>query len=391
MLGDRRLREPRPVAARGAGRRLVRDPPARSRPRRRGTAGHRRGHDGAPRGTHRARGCERARLAGTRRRRPGRGGRRPDEGHNGSRGPDCERRPERAARRRAPPLRAGSGRAGSVAPDKPAADWFDQLNRDPRARSVAGIATRVLRRNVEDVMAAPGSRSATSRLQTPCCGGFSCRVRCRQASDTRHLTALSSGRLVSLPDRCSPALRSPARGVGSDLASRMPSRRWPASALPPGSTLAGVGIGLRRAGAHCGRGRDRRSRQSSSAACSPASRNRYPSRTGRSAFPAAEPVLGAAAETLLDARLQAAAAAADLASPPAGADATTTAKGLDSLAAAAGGASLASATKLADRSQSTSLITSCRYGDRSRAPRRPRPAGQLRRDRCTRRLTRRGK
>jgi len=49
--------------------------------------------------------------------------------------------------------RAAAGRA-SVGTAKPATDWFDQLNRDPRARAVAGLGARVLRRNVEEVMAA---------------------------------------------------------------------------------------------------------------------------------------------------------------------------------------------------------------------------------------------
>ena len=53
------------------------------------------------------------------------------------------------------PLLYARAAAGRMAVDAagPAQNWFDQLNRDPRARAVAGIATRVLRRDVEDVMA----------------------------------------------------------------------------------------------------------------------------------------------------------------------------------------------------------------------------------------------
>ena len=73
--------------------------------------------------------------------------------------------------------RAAAGR-GDVTSATPATDWFDQLNRDPRMRATAGLGTRVLRRNVEDVMArawdqvgdVEHANSVLRRLQAVACG-----------------------------------------------------------------------------------------------------------------------------------------------------------------------------------------------------------------------------
>ena len=85
-----------------------------------------------------------------------------------------------------------------MAAQSPTQNWFDQLNRDPGARSTAGLGSRVLRRNVEDVMArawqqvgeVDEANAALRRLQVS---------RSVTASiHQRHLSALSAGALVSV-------------------------------------------------------------------------------------------------------------------------------------------------------------------------------------------------
>ena len=113
---------------------------------------------------------------------------------------------------------------GDVAATDPATNWFDQLNRDPRERSVAGIATRVLRRNVEDVMAAAwaqvgdvnAANAALRRLQAS---------RAVSASiHSRHLSGLSAGRLVSATRPLLGRVALPQNVTGGQARLRCPGR-----------------------------------------------------------------------------------------------------------------------------------------------------------------------
>jgi hypothetical protein len=248
------------------------------------------------------------------------------------------------------PLRyalAAAGRA-LVGTARPAQDWFDQLNRDPRARAVAGLATRVLRRNVEEVMAraweqvgeVEQANAALRRLQAS---------RVVSASiHSRHLSALSPGRLVSIARPLLERVTLPPAATGGG-ATPSALAAVAASALPAGSTWRGVGVALRpgsRLGdTAAGAGADAQGRVVAGLLPGIAEPDVLPDGTVGMAPPSA--VIGAAAPALLGATLRAAAAAAGISVPPDGSDAATVTKGLDALAAKAGSLSSAAATDLA--------------------------------------------
>lgn len=144
-----------------------------------------------------------------------------------------------------PLLYAGAAaERGDVGSARPATDWFDQLNRDPRMRATAGLGTRVLRRNVEDVMArawdqvgdVDQANSVLRRLQAS---------RAVTASlHARHLSALSPGRLVSLARPVLGRVALPAAVTG-EVATPDALAAVAASALPAGMTWRGVSAALR--------------------------------------------------------------------------------------------------------------------------------------------------
>jgi hypothetical protein len=242
--------------------------------------------------------------------------------------------------------RAAAGR-GSVGTAEPATDWFDQLNRDPRARAVAGLGARVLRRNVEEVMAAAweqvgdvdAANAALRRLQAS--------RAVLTSLHERHVSALSPGRIVSVArPLLSRVTLPPAATGGQRAASALDAVA--ASALPAGGTWRGVGIELRRTArpAAVEVGADVPGRIVSGLAGGIAEPSVVPDGTVTLAAPSA--VLGAAAAaSLVDDSLRAAASAAKLTLPADGADAVTLAKGLDSVASSAGNLVSTSAASLA--------------------------------------------
>ncbi len=267
-----------------------------------------------------------------------------------------------------PMLYAGpaAGR-GDVAATDPATYWFDQLNRDPRERSVAGIATRVLRRNVEDVMAAAwaqvgdvnAANAALQRLQAS---------RAISASiHTRHLSGLSSGRLVSAARPLLGRVALPQNVTGGQATSDALAA-VAASALPAGSTWRGVTTALRpgsRLGDQAG---SAGSDPTSVAAVGPAD---APGRVlttlaaglaepaivpdGTVGFAAPSAVFGASVGELLTDSVRAAASSAGFTVPAEGADAAAVAQGLDSITAGAAQLTLQAATGLA--AQTSASIT----------------------------------
>ena len=119
------------------------------------------------------------------------------------------------------------------------ADWFEQLNRDPRLRSVAGLGTRVLQRTAEDVMARAWAQvgevteanAALRRLQAS---------RAVTASlHARHLSALPPGQLLATARPVLPRARLDAATTGGD---QHPDAlaAVAASALPAGTTWRGI-------------------------------------------------------------------------------------------------------------------------------------------------------
>ena len=259
---------------------------------------------------------------------------------------------------------AGRGDVGAA---DPATDWFDQLNRDPRERSVAGIATRVLRRNVEDVMAAAwaqvgdvnAANAALTRLQAS---------RAITASiHTRHLSGLSSGRLVAAARPLLGRVALPQNVTGGAVTSDALAA-VAASALPAGSTWRGVTTALRpgtRLGDQAG---SAGSDPASVAAVGPAD---APGRVvstlsaglaepdivpdGTVGFAAPSAVFGASVSQLLTDSVRAAATSAGFTVPAEGADPATVAQGLDSIAAGAAQLTLQAASGLA--SQTSASIT----------------------------------
>ena len=256
---------------------------------------------------------------------------------------------------------AAAGR-GDVAAQSPAQNWFDQLNRDSGIRSAAGLGSRVLRRNVEDVMAraweqagqVDEANAALRRLQAS---------RSVSASiHQRHLAALPAGPLVSVARPLLARVALPPAVTGG-AATPDALAAVAASALPAGSTWRGVTAAL-RPGTNLGNAAARAtappptSAAAGAAAASPAgataatsdgdARGRIvsglaagipePSVVPDGTVSLAPPsqVLGPQVATLLTDGLRAAATAARLTAPAAGADQATVATGLDMLASAAG-------------------------------------------------------
>jgi len=251
--------------------------------------------------------------------------------------------------------RAAAGRL-EVGSATPAQDWFDQLNRDPRERSVAGIATRVLRRGVEDVMAQAWQQVG----QVEEANAVLRRLQMSRAVSTsvhgRHLSGLSAGRLLSAARPLLGRVALPAAVTGG-AATPDALAAVAASALPAGTTWRGMVAALRPGtrlgdaaaaagpGAGPGAGPDTSGRLVAALAAGIPEPDVLPDGTVGVAAPSA--VFGTAASALLSDGVRAAAAAAQLAAPAAGADPATVVGGLDSLAAAASRLTHAAAAALA--------------------------------------------
>jgi hypothetical protein len=276
---------------------------------------------------------------------------------------------------------AAAGR-GNVAAQSPAQNWFDQLNRDPGTRSAAGLGSRVLRRNVEDVMArawqqvgqVDEANAALRRLQVS---------RSVSASThERHLAALSAGPLVSVArPMLARAALPPAVTGGTATPSALAAVA--SSALPAGSTWRGLTSTL-RPGTNLGDAAARAAPPVTSSVAAPATASGTTAGSGTAgasgygdargrilsglatgipepsvvpdgtiSLAAPSQVLGPQVATLLTDGLRAAATAAQLTAPIAGADQATVAAGLDSLASAAGRLSTTAAASLAGQTATT--------------------------------------
>ena len=242
--------------------------------------------------------------------------------------------------------RAAAGR-NDVTSASPAVDWFDQLGRDPRARAVGGLGSRILRRNVEDVVArawdqvgdVEKANAALRRLQVS---------RAVTASlHARHLTALSPGRLLSVARPLLGRVAVPP-AVTAGAATSDALAAVAASALPAGSTWRGLTALLRsgtRLGDSAAAAADAPGRVVSGLANGITEPSFVPDGTLSLAPPSA--VLGAAAPAALTAAVRNAAVAAGLTAPAEGAAPADASRGLDSLTAAAGQQSATAASRLA--------------------------------------------
>jgi hypothetical protein len=258
--------------------------------------------------------------------------------------------------------RAAAGR-GNVAATDPAQDWFDQLNRDPRARAVAGLATRVLRRNVEDVMARAWQQAGQVEEANAILRRLQVSRAVTASIHGRHLSALSAGGLLSAARPLLGRAAIPASVTGG-AATADALAAVAASALPAGLTWRGVVTALRpgtRLGDLAGPAAastgapaastgtpaagDAQGRLAASLAGGIAEPDILPDGTVAVMAPSA--VFGAAVAGLLTDGLRAAAAAANLDVPATGANAATVAAGLDALATGAGRLSTQAATSLA--------------------------------------------
>ena len=133
--------------------------------------------------------------------------------------------------------RAAAGRL-TVGAANPAQDWFDQLNRDPRERAVAGIATRVLRRDVEDVMARAWQQVGEVEAANAVLRRLQMSRAVTASVHDRHLSGLSAGRLLSAARPLLGRVALPAAVTGG-AASPDALAAVAASALPAGSTWRG--------------------------------------------------------------------------------------------------------------------------------------------------------
>jgi hypothetical protein len=139
--------------------------------------------------------------------------------------------------------RAPAGRT-TTASAVPPPDWFDELNRDPRNRSVAGLGTRVMRRNAEDEMArawqqvgeVEKANAVLRRLQASRFVAISWHQ--------RHLSNVSAGRLLPVMrpmlDRVGLTATATGGAVFDDALAAIAS-----SALPAGSTWRSLTATLR--------------------------------------------------------------------------------------------------------------------------------------------------
>jgi hypothetical protein len=253
--------------------------------------------------------------------------------------------------------RAAAGR-GDVAAAVPAQNWFDQLNRDPRARTVAGLGSRVLRRNAEDVMARAWQQVGEVEEANAVLRRLQMSRAVSASMHERHLSGLSAGRLISAARPLLARVALPAAVTGG-LAASDALAAVAASALPAGSTWRGLSVALRPGsrlgdvasgatpGAAPATPPDAPGRLVAGLVAGIAEPDVLPDGTISMAAPSA--VLGANVATLLTDGLRAAATSAGLAAPAPGADAAAVAQGLDSLALAAGRLSTVAATNLASR------------------------------------------
>jgi hypothetical protein len=243
---------------------------------------------------------------------------------------------------------AAAGRT-DVGTGAPATDWFDQLNRDPRSRAVAGIATRVLRRDVEAVMAeawdqvgeVEAANAALRRLQMSRAVSVSLHA--------RHLSALDPGRLVSAARPVLPRVAVPPAATAG-TATLHALAAIAASPLPAGATWRGLTVALRpgtRLGdAAAGRAGEpgTSGRLIGSLVAGLTEPKVVPDGTVGIAAPSV--VFGAQATALLTEQVRAAASAAQTPLPAADADEATVVAALDAAAATASRQIIGAATRL---------------------------------------------
>jgi hypothetical protein len=249
--------------------------------------------------------------------------------------------------------RAASSRS-VVTTASPSTDWFDQLNRDPRKRAVAGLASRVLRRNIEDVIArawqqvgrVDEANGVLRRLQVSRTVSTSIHV--------RHLSNLPAGRMLAASRPLLHRVVLPAETTGGTGAPDALAA-LAASAFPAGATWRGVTAAL-RLGTRIG---DRAAQSSGTDAGTPGSASaRYvaglanglpePSATpdGTGGLAAPSSVLGSGAADILTAAVRAAASSAGLTVPAAGSPQADLIAGADALVAGASTRVEAAATNL---------------------------------------------
>jgi hypothetical protein len=241
--------------------------------------------------------------------------------------------------------RAAAGRI-DVSAKKPIGDWFDQLNRDPRARAVAGFGTRVLRRNVEEVMARAWEQLGDVEAANAA-------LRLLQASrmvsislHERHLAGLSPGRLIAVArPLLARVMVPPSASGGTQAATALAAVA--ASALPAGTTWRSLGVTLRRGTAlgNAAQGTDVAGQVVATLLPGIPERDIVPDGTIGLTTPSA--VLGSEAAALLDDQLRAAASAAGVTLPAADANQATMVASLDALAISANRLSSSAAMALA--------------------------------------------
>jgi hypothetical protein len=249
--------------------------------------------------------------------------------------------------------RAAAGR-GDVGAGVPATDWFDQLNRDPRARAAAGLGTRVLRRNAEDVMARAWAQVGQVEEANAVLRRLQMSRAVSASLHERHLSGFSAGRLIAVARPLLERVALPAAATGGALRPDALAA-VAASALPAGSTWRGLNVTL-RPGSRLGDvargatgssaaqvGSDAPGTLLTGLASGMPEPNVLPDGTISLAAPPSA-VLGPEVASLLSGELRAAAAAAGLPVPEPGAAA---AAGLDALATAAGHLSSTAAASLA--------------------------------------------
>ena len=211
---------------------------------------------------------------------------------------------------------------GLVSETEPAADWFDQLNRDPRNRAVAGLGTRVLRRNAEDMMTRAWEQVGDVQRANEILRRLQMSRTVVASLHQRHLSALSPGRLLAVGHPLLGRVRLPAAAAGGAAPDALAAVA--ASQLPGGATWRGLTVTLRQ-GTRLGDaahppaaptdavGRLVSGLLSSGLSSAPA----VPDGTFGMAAPSA--VLGPAAAALITDQVRAAAVAAGLPVPAAGA------------------------------------------------------------------------
>ena len=260
--------------------------------------------------------------------------------------------------------RAAAAR-GDVNAADPATDWFDELNRDPRVRAVAGIATRVLRRDVEDVMARAWEQVGQVDEANAVLRRLQMSRAVTTSLHTRHLSGMSAGRLISAARPVLGRVALPAAVTGGVVtvdalsavaASALPAgTTWRAmsAVLQPGTRLGDVAASAAD-GAEAASGSDAGGRYLATLVSGIGEPDILPDGTVGMAAPST--VFGSASTVLLTDPVRAAAAAAHIDVPVAGADPATLSAGLDRLVVSAGQLTSRAASGLA--AETSAVVTS---------------------------------